>query len=52
MTYEKAIDILHSLKDYYSDNNGYSYVAFDDEDNEALDLAIKALEQTKVDSCE
>lgn len=45
MTNEEAINTLKSLKDYYNDKNEDSYVGFDDEDNEALDLAIKALEQ-------
>jgi hypothetical protein len=53
MTDEKAIEILNSLKKYYNDRNedsyvGFSYVGFDDEDNEALDMAIKALEQTEL----
>ena len=47
MTNEKAIIILNSLKQYYNDKNEDSYVGFDDEDNEAIDMAIKALEQTK-----
>ena len=45
MTGEKAINKLNSLKDYYNDKNEDSYVGFDNEDNEALDLAIKSLEQ-------
>ena len=45
MTNEEAINTLNSLKNYYNDKNEDSYVGFDDEDNEALDLAIKALEQ-------
>lgn len=45
MTNEEAINTLKSLKDYYNDKNEDSYVGFDDEDNEALDNAIKALEQ-------
>lgn len=45
MTNEEAINTLKSLKDYYNDKNEDSYVGFDDEDNEALDLAIKALEK-------
>ena len=47
MTKEEAINILNSLKQYYNDKNEDSYVGFDNEDNEALDLAIKALEQTE-----
>lgn len=49
MTNKGAINIINSLKDYYNDKSEYcedSYVGFDNEDNEALDLAIKALEQT------
>jgi hypothetical protein len=44
MTNEEAINVLNSLKQYYNDKNEDSYVGFDNEDNEALDLAIKALE--------
>ena len=44
MTNEEARGVLKSLKDYYNDKNEDSYVGFDSEDNEALDLAIKALE--------
>ena len=53
MTSEEAINTLNSLKDYYNDKNEDSYVGFDDNDNEALDLAIKALEQqpNRCDSC-
>ena len=46
MTNGKAIITLNSLKQYYNDKNEDSYVGFDDEDNEAIDMAIKALEQT------
>ena len=48
MTRKEAINIINSLKDYYNDKSEYcedGYVGFDSEDNEALDLAIKALEQ-------
>lgn len=44
MTKEEAKNTLKSLKDYYNDKNEDSYVGFDNEDNEALDLAIKALD--------
>jgi hypothetical protein len=44
MTNKRAISTLNSLKDYYNDKKEDSYVGFDLEDNEALDLAIKALE--------
>lgn len=45
MTIDRAINTLHSLKDYYNDKNEDSYVGFDAVDNTALDIAIKALEQ-------
>ena len=44
MTNEEAINTINSLKQYYNDKNEDSYVGFDNEDNEALTLAIKALE--------
>lgn len=47
MTNKGAINIINSLKDYYNDKSEYcedGYVRFDNEDNEALDRAIKALE--------
>jgi hypothetical protein len=43
MTDAKAINTLNSLKQYYNDKNEDSYVGFDDEDNEAIDMAIKSL---------
>lgn len=45
MTNKRAISTLNSLKDYYNDKKEDSYVGFDCEDNEALDLAIKVLDQ-------
>ena len=48
MTNEEIKNTLKSLKSYYNDKNEYcedGYVGFDDEDNEAIDMAIKALEQ-------
>ena len=45
MTPKEAINTLNSIKQYYNDKNEDSYVGFDNEDNEALDMAIKALEQ-------
>ena len=45
MTNEKAIDTINSLKQHYNDKNENSCIGFDNEDNEALDMAIKALEQ-------
>ena len=47
MTIEETINTITSLKCYYNDKNEYcedGYVGFDDEDNEALDTAIRALE--------
>ena len=51
MTNEEARYTLKSLKDYYNDKNEDNYIGFDNEDNEALDLAIKALEQQPCDDC-
>lgn len=51
MTNEEAINTLNSLKQYYNDKNEDGYVGFDNEDNEALDLAIKALEQQPCEDC-
>ena len=45
MTPQEAINTLNSIKQYYNDKNEDSYVGFDNEDNEALGMAIKALEQ-------
>ena len=45
MTKQEARNTLKSLKDYYNDKNEDSYVGFDNEDNEAFDMAIQALEQ-------
>ena len=47
MTIKEARNTINSLKQYYNDKNEDSYVGFDDKDNEALDMAIKALEQTR-----
>lgn len=47
MTNEEAINTLKNLKSYYNDKSEYcedGYVGFDNEDNEALDMAIKALD--------
>lgn len=44
MRNEEAINKLNNLKDYYNDENEDGYVGFDNEDNEALDMAIKALD--------
>lgn len=46
MEKEEIINTLKSLKSYYNDKNEYcedGYVGFDNDDNEALDKAIKAL---------
>ena len=54
MTNEEAINTLKSLKSYYNDKSEYCkdrYIGFDNEDNEALDMAIKALEQQSCDDC-
>ena len=54
MTNEEAINKLNSLKDYYNDKSEYcedGYVGFDDEDNEALDKAIKLLESQPCKDC-
>ena len=46
MTNREAIFILKGLKKYYNDEryNGF-YASFDVEDNEAIDIAIMALEE-------
>ena len=43
MTNGTARNTINSLKQYYNDKNIDSYVGFDDEDNEALDMAITSL---------
>lgn len=52
MTNNKALHILRGLKRYYNDecyhDGFYAYDGFDVEDNEAIDKAIKALEQADV----
>ena len=45
MTNDEAINTLISLTQYYNDKNEDSYVGFDNEDNEAITMAIQALEQ-------
>lgn len=47
MTGEEVINKLNSLKQYYNDDYDEAYVGFDAEDNEAIDMAIKALKQTR-----
>ena len=44
MTIERAINTLNSLKDYYNDKYEDGYVGFDNVDNKAIDMAVKALE--------
>ena len=51
MTNAEAIITLNSLKQYYNDKNEDSYVGFDNDDNEALDLAIQVLEQQPCKDC-
>ena len=51
MTNERAINVIKDIKNYYNDKSEYhedGYIGFDKEDNEAIDLAIKALEQEVV----
>lgn len=45
MTPQETINKLNSLKQYYNDKNEDGYVGFDNEDNEAITMAIQALEQ-------
>ena len=53
MTNEHAIDVIKHLKKYYNDKNEWEdgYIGFDNEDNEAIDLAIKALKQQPCEDC-
>jgi hypothetical protein len=51
MTREDAIALLNGIKNYYNNKTEDSYVGFDDEDNEAFDTAIKALEQEPCEDC-
>lgn len=52
MTNNEALHILRGLKRYYNDecyhDGFYAYDGFDVEDNEAIDKAIKTLEQADV----
>lgn len=44
MTINEAIAILHDMYNYYSNTDDYdSYVPFDKEDKEALEMAINSL---------
>ena len=47
MTNEEIITRLNGMKDYYNDRREPYYVGFDYVDNEAIDMAIKVLEQTR-----
>ena len=54
MTNERAINVIKDIKNYYNDKSEYhedGYIGFDKEDNEAIDLAIKALEQQPSEDC-
>lgn len=54
MTNERAINVIKDIKNYYNDKSEYyedGYIGFDKEDNEAIDLAIKALEQQPCEDC-
>ena len=43
MSLDETIADLISMKNYYNDKNEDSYVGFDVEDNEAIDMAIRVL---------
>ena len=51
MTNEEIITRLNGMKDYYNDRREPYYVGFDYVDNEAIDMAIKALEQQPCEDC-
>ena len=51
MTNEEAINILRILKNCYNDKSEDSFIGFDDKDNEALNIAIKSLEQQPSEDC-
>ena len=54
MTNERAINVIKDIKNYYNDKSEYhedGYIGFDKEDNEAIDLAIQALEQQPSENC-
>ena len=44
MTIREAINLLKSMKDYYNDEDRADYMGYDDEENEAVNMAIEALE--------
>lgn len=45
MTIKEAIEILKNMKSYYNDRKHEIYEGFELDDNEAIDKAIKLLEQ-------
>lgn len=48
MTTKETIKILKNMKDYYNNAELDKYDGFELDDNEAIDKAIKLLEQTEV----
>jgi len=48
MTIKEAIKILKNMKSYYNDRKHEIYEGFELDDNEAIDKAIKVLEQQEV----
>lgn len=46
MTNKDAICVLKNMKNYYNDVD--TYYGFDSDENEAIDMAIKGLEQNSV----
>ena len=49
MTIKETIEILKNMKSYYNDRKHEIYEGFELDDNEAIDKAIKILEQTDKD---
>lgn len=45
MTIKEAIEVLKNMKSYYNDRKHEIYEGFELDDNEAIDKAIKLLEQ-------
>lgn len=48
MVIREAINILKCMKDYYNDEDQADYMSYDSEENEAVNMAIDALEQKAV----
>ena len=48
MTIKETIEILKNMKSYYNDREHKIYEGFEVDDNEAIDKAIKILEQQEV----